>query len=367
MVPLPDGTGTTTVPLSFRRGYFQSYNLTVQREFAGFVAEAGYVGTRGVRVLTNANINAAPAGSPGPGGRDGRQLNAAFGHLSTVQNPANPITCTPPSTAGCYAGWSDVNELIPGFNSYYNSLQAKLTRRFSGGSVVGAAYTFSRTQDYEDNEELGFLLFPFPAYWPRNKALAGFDRPHNLELYGVYELPFGRGKRWAKHGVANAIAGGWQFNWLLSALSGTPLTITGGGSSLNAPGNSETADLVGPVTVNGGIGPRPGQTCPKTTPSCDYFSISAFAPVATGLAQFGNTGRNLPYLRGPGIFNLDASLFRTFKLTERVNFQFRTEWFGATNTPHFGNPNTTVTSNAFGQISSSTGQRQIWFAGVLNF
>ena len=366
-VPLPDGTGTTTVPLNFRRGYFQSYNLTVQHEFAGLVAEAGYVGTRGVRVLTNANINAAPAGSPGPGGRDSRQLNAAFGHLSTVQNPANPIICTPPSTAGCYAGWSDINQLTPGFNSYYNSLQAKLTRRFSGGSVVGAAYTFSRTQDYEDNEELGFLLFPFPAYWPRNKALAGFDRPHNLELYGVYELPFGRGKRWAKHGVANAIAGGWQFNWLLSSLSGTPLTITGGGSSLNAPGNTETANLVGPVTINGGIGPRPGQTCPKTTPSCDYFSISAFAPVATGLAQFGNTGRNLPYLRGPGIFNLDASLFRTFKLTERVNFQFRTEWFGATNTPHFGNPNTTVTSNAFGQISSSTGQRQIWFAGVLNF
>jgi hypothetical protein len=50
-----------------------------------------------------------------------------------------------------------------------------------------------------------------------------------------------------------------------------------------------------------------------------------------------------------------------------VNFQFRTEWFGATNTPHFGNPNTTATSNAFGQISSSTGQRQIWFAGVLSF
>jgi hypothetical protein len=339
-VPLPNSLGTTTVPLNFRRGYFESYNLTVQREFAGFVAEAGFVGNRGVRVLTNMNINAAPAG----GGQAGRVLNVADG-----------------------ANWNDINQLTPGFNSYYNSLQTKLTRRFSGGSLVGAAYTFSRAEDYEDNEELGFLLFPFSAYWPRNKALAGFDRPNNLEFYGVYELPFGRTKRWAQHGVANAIAGGWQFNWLLSALSGTPLTITGGGSSLNAPGNTETANLVGAVSVNGGIGPRPGQTCPKTTPGCDYFSISAFAPVATGVVAFGNTGRDLPYLRGPGIFNLDASLFRNFKLTERLNFQFRTEWFGATNTPHFGNPNTTITSNAFGQISSSTGQRQIWFAGVVSF
>jgi hypothetical protein len=340
MVPLPNGLSTTTVPLNFRRGYFESYNLTVQREFAGFVAEAGFVGTRGVRVLTNVNINAAPAG----GGQAGRVLNVADG-----------------------TNWSDINQLTPGFNSYYNSLQTKVTRRFGGGSFVGAAYTFSRAVDYEDNEELSFLIFPYSAYLPRNKALAGFDRPNNFELYGVYELPFGRTKRWAQHGVANAIAGGWQFNWLLSALSGTPLTITGGGASLNAPGNTETANLVGPMTVNGGIGPRPGQSCPMTTAGCDYFSVSAFAPVATGVVAFGNTGRDLPYLRGPGIFNLDASLFRNFRLTERLNFQFRTEWFGATNTPHFGNPNTTVTSNTFGQINSSTGQRQIWFAGIVSF
>jgi hypothetical protein len=350
MVPLPNNLGTTTVPLKFRRGYFESYNLIVQREFAGFVAEAGYVGTRGVRPLTNMNINAAPIS----GGNAGRELNAALGHT-----------------------WSDINSLTPFKNSYYDSLQTKLTRRFGGSSMIGTVYTFSKAEDYEDSEELNFLLFPFPAYWPKNKALAGFDRTHNFALYGAYELPFGRNKRWAKHGFAGAVAGGWQFNWLMSAISGTPVTITGGGPSFNAPGNTETADLVGPVHVNGGIGPRPGQTCFDTNPACDYFTISSFAPVPAGQARFGNTGRNVPYLRGPGIFNLDASIFRNFRLTERLTFQFRTEWFSLTNTPHFSNPtvNNAQTigqaNSNFGEITSTlannSGARQIWFGGVLTF
>jgi hypothetical protein len=350
MVPLPNNLGTTTVPLNFRRGYFESYNLILQRELAGFVAEAGYVGTRGVRPLTNMNINAAPIG----GGTAGRELNTALGRT-----------------------WSDINSLTPFKNSYYDSLQAKLNRRFGGGSMIGAAYTFSKAEDYEDSEELNFLLFPFPAYWPKNKALAGFDRTHNFELYGVYELPFGRGKHWANHGFASAVAGGWQLNWLMSAVSGTPLTVTGGGPSFNAPGNTETADLVGPVTVNGGIGPRPGQTCFDTNSICDYFTISSFAPVPAGQARFGTSGRNLPYLRGPGIFNLDASIFRNFKITERLTFQFRTEWFSLTNTPHFSNPTVTnaqtigQANSNFGEITSTlsnnSGARQIWFAGVLSF
>src|SRR2546425_9056652 len=98
--------------------------------------------------------------------------------------------------------------------------------------MVGVAYTFSKTLDWEDNDELNALLFPFPAYMARNKALAGFDRTHNLENYGVYDLPFGRTKRLAEHGIASMLAGGWQLNWLLTRASGTPPTLTGGGSSL---------------------------------------------------------------------------------------------------------------------------------------
>ncbi len=350
IIPLPNNVGTTTVEKNFRRGYFHSYNLTVQREFAGFVGEASYVGTRGIRLLTNMNINAAPAG----GGSAGRVLNAARGRT-----------------------WPDINSLVPYQNTYYDSLQTKLTRRLAGSSMIGIVYTLSKTIDSEDNEELGFLLWPYPAYRSRNKALAGFDRTHNLAIYGVYELPFGRTKRWAKSGVLSALAGGWQVNWVLNRVSGTPLTITGGGTQVNAPGNTQTADQVGPLTIVGGIGPRSGQAaCPATVLSCHYFDPSAFAAVPTGQVRFGTSGRNI--VRGPGFFNLDTSVFRDFKITERLKLQFRAEAFGATNTPHFNNPGTTVTTvntvgvitstlNLAGRAPGSGGERWFWLAAKLIF
>jgi len=241
--PLPDAVGTTTVPKDFRRGYIHSFNLTVEREFAGFVATAGYVGSRAIRPLVNMNINPAPAGA----GSNGRILNALFRHTTVdiCPTPTNP-------TAAC-KGWPDLNQLTPFGNNYYDALQTKLTRRLGSGSQIGFGYTFSKAIDYEDNEEINFLLFPYPAYRKRNKAVAGFDRTHNFEAYGLYHLPFGRGQRYAQTGIANKLAGGWQLSWVLSAMSGTPFTITdtgGGASFLNAPGNTQTANVVGPLRIS---------------------------------------------------------------------------------------------------------------------
>jgi len=354
IVPLPNGTSTSTVANPFRRGYFHSYNVTVQHEFAGFVGEAGYVGTRGIRALTNGNINAAPAG----GGTAGRELDSEFGTT-----------------------WGDINSLQPYQNTYYDSLQTRVTRQLGAGSTVGFVYTFSKTIDSEDNEELSSLLWPYPAYASRNKALAGYDRTHNFELYGVYALPFGRTKRFAQHGIASALAGGWQLNWLMTRASGTPLTLTGGGSSLNAPGNTETVDQVGAMDIVGGVGPTAAlgktATCAASVLSCHYFDPSAFTGVPTGQVRFGTTGRDI--LRGPGLFNLDTSLFRDFKLTERFKLQFRAEAFSVTNTPHFSNPGTswssgsttfgviTSTLNLAGQLPGSGGERWLWLAMKLVF
>ena len=335
-LPLPNNLGTTTIPQTFDRGYFQTYNLTFQQEWLGFVGEAGYIGTRGIRVLTNYNINAANINT----GNAGRLLNAALGK-----------------------SWPDINQVTPYTNSFYDALQLRLNRRFRGNTNFGMTYTWSKAIDYEDNEELSSLLFPLPQNLGRNRAQAGFDRTSNFQIYGSYELPFGKGQKWATSGVASAIFGGWQVNSILSRVSGVPLTITGSATSLNAPGNTQTVNVVGPINIIGGIGPITGGKCPNTTLSCDYFNPTAFAPVTT--ATFGSAGRNI--VRGPGFFNLDFSVFRNFKITERFTFQFRTEFFGATNTPHFGNPQTNITSSTFGQITSSTGQRQIWFAGKLIF
>jgi hypothetical protein len=110
--------------------------------------------------------------------------------------------------------------------------------------------------------------------------------------------------------------------------------------------------------------------------SCHYFDPTSFRAVPATEVRFGTTGRNI--IRGPGFFNLDASVFRTFTITERVKFQFRMEMFGVTNTPHYANPGTDVTNTAtFGVITSTLnlagrgsgtgGERQVWFAAKVMF
>jgi Carboxypeptidase regulatory-like domain len=360
-VPLPNNTGIggATIPFDFNRGYTHSYNLTVQRELPwGFVGEAAYVGNRAIRFLTNENINAAPAG----GGNPGRPLFVRFGR-----------------------NWGDVGCLCPDTNSYYDALQAKLNRRLSDDFSLGVAYTFSKAINSIDNEEVsgtfgvngGFLFWPHPSVKDRNKALASYDRTHNLSIFGSYELPLGRGKRWAQGGILGAIVGGWQLNWLMQTMSGSMFTLFGGGAQVNAPGNQQTPDQIGPLNILGGVGPRPGQaSCAPADLSCHYFDPSAFRAVPGSEIRFGTTGRNI--IRGPGFFNLDSSIFRNFNITETVKFQFRMEMFGVTNTPHFNNPGTNITDPAnFGVITStlnlagrgtgSGGERQVWFGAKVIF
>ena len=157
---------------------------------------------------------------------------------------------------------------------------------------------------------------------------------------GVYEIPFGRGKTWAKDGFASHLLGGWQTNGTFVAYTGTPLTVSASGTELNAPGSSQTADQVKPgkVAILGEIGANKS-----------WFDPLAFQQ-PTGI-RFGSTGRNT--LFGPGLWNLNLSLFRTFKLTEKVKTEFKAETFNLTNTPKFSNPAAGVASmvlNADGSI-----------------
>jgi len=227
-----------------------------------------------------------------------------------------------------------------------------------------------------------YRLWPYPSYIQRNKAVAGFDRTHNFEAYGLYELPFGHGKRHlSQSGFLCALTGGWQLNWVLSALSGTPFTITDSGAGatfLNAPGNTQTANIVGPLKILNG---KPATSCAAANTACKYFDATAFQQMTAGTPGlldgfFGNAGRNI--LRGPGYFNLHMSLMRNFRITERFTFQFEADAYGVTNTPHFNNPNTNISGANFGAVTStlvttnaslggSGGQRQWWFAGKLIF
>jgi Carboxypeptidase regulatory-like domain/TonB dependent receptor-like, beta-barrel len=334
--PLPLGVGTTTFPQVFHRGYVESWNFTVQRDIgAGINIQTAYVGSRGVRQTVNQNIN---AGGPG-GGNNGRALFAKFGRTTNITYH------TPFDT------------------SVYDGLQVQATRRV-GATLLGLSYTFSKSISWGDDTDSGLTWNWLPMLY-RNRAVAGFDRTHNLELYGNYELPFGTKHRFANHGIAAAIAGGWQVNWGLSAMSGTPFTVASSGTSVNAPGSTQTADQVkSEVAILGGHGV--GQP---------YFDPLAFKAVTD--VRFGNSGRNI--LRGPGLFNLVGSVFRNFSLKERLKLQVRAEMLGVTNTPQFSNPGATVsnmTLNADGsvralggytEITAATGERQIRFAAKISF
>ena len=335
--PLPSSVGTTTFPQTINRGYIESYNFTIQRDMgAGFNAQAAYVGTRSIRQFSFVNINAAGPGS----GNAGTPLFEAWGNPNTV------------------------NFVEPFNSSTYNSLQTQVTRRLGDNTQLGVVYTYSRAINYTDNGDSG-LTWAWTPMWDRNKAVAGFNRPHNFQVYGTYDLPFGPGQTFLRSGVAGKIAGGWKLNAILSRTSGTTFTVTASGASVNAPGNTQTADQVlSNVKILGGHGP-----------GSPYFDPNAFAPVTA--VRFGTSGRDT--LRGPGLFNLDASLFRDFALTERFKLEFRAESFGLTNTPQFANPgdlnvsdatraNGAITNyNGYDIINSAGGERQLRFALKFTF
>ncbi|MBL8179456.1 MAG: TonB-dependent receptor [Bryobacterales bacterium] len=320
VIPLPASVTTLTLERDFHRGYVQSFNFTLQQELAwGLVGQAGYVGSRSIRLTNRRDLNAAAPGT----GAAGRPYFAQFRRnvATTLHEPA--------------------------YTSTYDSLQAQVDRRFAGGYSMSVAYTFSKALGFGENNDSG-LFFNYPEVLARNRSLLGFDRPHNLRISGVYELPLGRGKRWAQSGAGAALAGGWQVNGIFSTYSGTPFTVASSGASLNAPGNSQVADQVKErVEILGGTGP-----------GNPYFDPFAFAAVTT--ARFGNAG--LSSLRGPGVVNLDLGIFRTFAIGERYNLQFRAESFNATNTPHFNNPGASVSTmalNADGSIRTLGGYTEI--------
>jgi hypothetical protein len=316
--PILPATGNLTGVNSnkkFVRGYYQSYNFTVQRELPGsLLGSVGYVGTHAVHIQTSVNLN--------------------YGQLGGG-TASQALAWIPDYSAG-------ITALLPWGAEKYNSLQATLNKRFSNGLQFQAAYTFSK----DITMSTSILI---PQYINRDYYAAGTDRTHHIVVSSTYELPFGKGKPMATKGVGAAVLSGWSLNGIFNHYSGSPFTISASSSSCNCPGNSQVADLVNPNVANVGSGVG-GQA---------YFDPLAYAPV-TG-ARFGTSGFN--QLRGPGNTNLDLSVFRTFRITERFKTQIRAEAMNATNSPHFANPSGTNVSNlqlnSDGSVKNLNGFMQI--------
>lgn len=309
----PLGNGIIDMPLNvdvntlldfFKRGYIQSWNFMLQKQFGSFTAQAGYVATRQNNILGFYEQN---YGLPG-GGQASQKFFQRFGRTAATR-VVGPVG-----------------------NSHYDSLQATLERRFAAGYQLYASYTWSKCIGIAGVGNSGDEpAIKIPEYFHLNRSLCGIDTPHNLQLAAIAELPFGRGKRWAQSGPGAALLGGWQVNALFSSYSGQPFTVSASGTSLNAPFNSQRADLL-PGCKPKKLG-RVGAGQP-------FYDWSCFAPVTE--PRFGTAGFNILY--GPGLVNLDLGLFRRFDVSERMKLEFRAEAFNATNTPHFSNPSNNISN-----------------------
>jgi hypothetical protein len=295
-----------------------SWNVAFQRQLPwNLVAEVAYVGNvgRGI-LLPDYNINAGLV----PGlDRAGQPYNALYGRTAEVRS------------------WLATN-------TSYNSMQAKLDRRFRNGFLLTTSYTLSRAENYSD--EAGIAT---PADIERTFGPAGFDRTHVFASAFIWDLPFFKDDKSA----LGWILGGWQFSGIFTAYSGTPINFTASAATLGAPGNTQYPNASGEPEVFGDVGP--GQK---------YFDTSVFSAPAQD--TWGNLTRN-GSIRGPGFWNLDASLVKRLTFGQRVNVELRADAFNLTNTPHFNNPNGSFGSATFGEINSSFGQRLVRFGARILF
>ncbi len=308
-LPLPLTAAFITADENFKRGYVQSWNFTLEKQLGDWIGSAGYVATRSIRQTAFLNANWADLGT----GNAGQQLVQRFGRTA----------------ATTFIGHLPTNR--------YDSLQARVQRRLRGGYQIQFSYSWAHSLGYTAENSTSAPRVSHPAYWGKNYGPLPQDLRHNAVVSGVVELPFGKGKRWAPTGVAAALLGGWQINSLARLSTGTPVTPTAPGTTLNAPGSGQFADCLGPIAKVG-----------ERTRWWDRTNLADPNAVSPNVPRFGTCGMGV--LRGPGLINVDMGVFRRIRISERIDVQLRGEAFNISNTPHFSNPNADISSGNFDLI-----------------
>ena len=317
---------------NFEMPYVQQYNLGVQYEVArNWLVDVSYVGSVGHKLFRLRDINQGLA----PGGS---------GLLS-------------PGLSSLAAQGFGAHVVQSSADSSYNSLQAGLTKRLSFGLQFLLAYTYSHSLDEYSGDASGTSdnsVVPGNQATLNDRASSDFDRRHRFVLSYIYDLPafYKGGSRAGK-----LLMNDWQMAGILTFQSGTPFSVLTNANAFTqaradfAPGcTADSAALSG--SVSGRLGA--------------YFNNTTCFVAASGVGNFGNTGRNI--LIGPDQRNVDLSIIKFFPVTEAKRFEFRAELFNAFNTPSFANPVIIRASANFGQIvRTSTGSRVIQFAFKFNF
>ena len=315
-IPSNGTRNVSMLELRARTPYNQTWQMGFQHRFAGnWIAEADYVGTRGVKLPVNVPMNQLRANQWGPG------------NLQSLRP---------------FPQYLNVTHLSNDGNSFYNALQMSLNRRWKDG-ILSVAYTWSKITDDIDGPS-GSSPIQNIYNLKAEHGIASYDVPQRLVTNFVYRLPIGsRGQYLAHIPVVSHVLGGWELSAVGEFQIGLPLSV----SQANGTGG-----FTG--------GQRPNQIAPAALAGDQrsltrWFNTDAFtvAPAYTS----GTAPRFQFY--GPGMENWDASLMRNVVLRERMRLQFRAEFYNALNHPNFRNPNTTLGNANYGKITADNGPRNM--------
>ncbi len=239
-------------------------------------------------------------------------------------------------------------------NTNYHALQTSLERRFSSGLALSVAYTWSKAIDVGSSGFFGVegQSIQNPYNMRPDRSVTSFNVPHNAVIGWVYDLPFGRNRRFRSgNRIVDWATGDWQVNGIADFRSGNPVNVTISGDIANT-GNVGylRPNVVGDWKV------------PNQTPQA-WFNKAAFA--APAQFTFGNAGRNI--LRGDNVRRFDISVFRNFRISERSYFEFRTEGYNVFNAVTYGDPTAEFTNVNFGRVLSASAARSLRLGGKFVF
>ncbi len=341
----PGGTSTNILPLTVttypkdqKNPEAWNWNFTVERKLPWeSVASVAYVGRRGLHLPREVDIN---------------QPTTAV----VAANPGVNIDALRP-----YKGYNSIRESQNVATSQYNALQVTWNRRFAQGVMFGLSYTYSRS--YDNGSQYRDIL-PNTYYAGNMWALSTFDVTHMMTINYLYELPFGRGKKFGKDwnkGV-DLLLGGWQLSGITQLQTGTPCSavvntdyagvgVDGNFNDCGGTGNlwamTGNPSVLGNFAAGGSSDPALWfQT--KTANGTPIFTAPAKGTFATGTVS-------RDFFHNPGIENWNLGLYKKFAINERIGFQFRAEAFDAFNHPNLStagtNPNNLST---FGKVTGKT-------------
>jgi hypothetical protein len=323
----PPATTTTyyTMQKNWRDGYSQQWNLAFQTQVPGGVSlQAAYVANKDTHLSKNIPVNQAALGT-------------------------GPVTSRQP-----YPGYGSVSYFNSQAASTYNALQLQAERRLSNNLVFLGAYTYGRCIDDASAGSIGETDTGIQNIHntAAQKGLCAQDVRHRFAFSYVYELPFGRNKRFGANfnAAEEAVMGGWELSGVVTSSTGQPLTAVMSGDNANVGYGSSYPNRIG----------NPNSGAHSVTHA---FNTSAF--VAAPAGTFGNARRNT--VIGPGINDVDLAALKNFALTEKIKLQFRGEFFNLFNHPNFYPPGLTLGTATYGVITQAQDPRELQLSLKLMF